>query len=74
MGCRHKTTHPQGVVAKINWENVGGHPYTGMFKGADTGYVRLSSAAAVNYDKPTSVPNMGVKLLRDDHDSANFVA
>ena len=45
-----------------------------MFKGADTGFVRLSTAAPVITSTPTMIPGMGVKLLRDGIDSANFPA
>ena len=45
-----------------------------MFKGADTGYVRMSSAKPAGEDPPSLAPGMGVKLLRDGVDSANFVA
>ena len=73
-GCRNKTIHAQGVVGKVKWENLGGHSYTGMFRGADTGYVRLSEAAPTDTKTPNLKPGMGVKLLRDGADSANFVA
>jgi len=53
---------------------LGGHPYTGIFKGGDTGYVRMSSAAPVDTKTPNMKPGMGVKFLRDGVDSANFVA
>ena len=72
-GCRNKTIHAQGNVGKIEWKSVGSHPYTGMFKGADTGYARLSVAKPVDTKTPNMAPGMGVKLLRDGHDSANFV-
>jgi hypothetical protein len=72
-GCRNKTIHAQGNVAKITWENLGGHKYTGMFKGADAGYARLSVAKPVDTKTPNLAPGMGVKLLRDGADSANFV-
>ena len=56
------------------WVSTEDHPYTGIFKGADAGYVRLSSAAPVNVDTPLMQPGMGVKFLRDGADSAGFVA
>ena len=70
-GCRNKTIHAIGSVAKAVWQDLGGHPYTGVFRGGDTGFVRFSSA------KPESfglAPGMGVKFLRDGQDSANFPA
>jgi len=41
--CRPKTAHPQGNVGKAEWRSKGDHPYTGIFQGADTGFVRLST-------------------------------
>jgi hypothetical protein len=32
---RLKTTHTQGVVAKVKWEPIVGNPYTGLY---ETGY------------------------------------
>ena len=45
-----------------------------MFKGSDFGYVRMSVAIPVDTSTPNMKPGMGVKLLRDGIDSANFVA
>ena len=73
-GCRNKTIHAQGSVAKVQWVSVGQHPYTGMFRGADAGYVRFSVAKPVDTKTPNLAPGMGVKLLRDGVDSANFVS
>ena len=72
-GCRNKTIHPQGLVAKVQWVDLGNHSYTGMFRGADTGFARLSLAAPIDTRSPNMRPGMGVKLLRDGVDSANFV-
>ena len=73
-GCRNKTIHSVGNVGKIEWVDLGNHPYTGIFKGGDSGYVRMSSAAPVDTKTPNIKPGMGVKFLRDGVDSANFVA
>lgn len=72
-GCRKKTIHNNGNVAKIQWKNTGSHPYTGMFEGADAGFARLSVAKPVDTKTPNMAPGMGIKLLRDGMDSANFV-
>ena len=73
-GCRNKTIHSKGNVGKVQWISSGSHSYTGIFKGADSGYVRMSSAAPVDTKTPNMKPGMGVKFLRDGIDSANFVA
>ena len=73
-GCRNKTIHSIGNVGKIEWVDLGNHPYTGIFKGGDSGYVRMSAAAPVDKKTPNLKPGMGVKFLRDGVDSANFVS
>ena len=73
-GCRNKTIHAIGDVAKVEWADKGSHPYTGIFKGGDTGFVRLSIAAPADTKTPNIAPGMGVKFLRDGVDSANFVS
>ena len=73
-GCRNKTIHAQGVVGKIEWISTDDHDYTGMFTGGDAGYIRMSVAKPVDTKTPNMAPGMGIKLLRDGKDSANFVA
>jgi len=81
--CRLKSIHSQGNVGKAEWKNLGGHSYTGIFLGADTGFVRLSSAFPVlrpediwddDEDKLVMNPTMAMKFLRDQTWSANAVA
>ena len=76
--CRRKGVHSQGNVGKAEWIDLGGHPYTGMFKGADTGFVRLSPVTPVNEDvtspAPKMNPSIAVKFLRDGIDSGNVSA
>ena len=49
-----------------------------MFKGGDTGFIRLSDLSAANPGNPTDMPwmwpSLAVKLLRDGKDSANAFA
>lgn len=47
LDCRLKTIHSQGNVAKAEFLSNGDHPFTGMFTGADTGFVRLSTVLPV---------------------------
>ena len=77
--CRMKAIHQQGNVGKAIWVSKGEHNYTGIFKGGDTGFVRLSAQTFVN--KPplepgafSLMPTHAVKFLRDHIDSANAVA
>ena len=43
-----KTFHGVGNVAKATWVSLGDHPYTGMFRGGDSGFVRLSTTFEVD--------------------------
>ena len=72
--CRTKTLHNVGSVAKIKWvsEDTAGHPFTGLFKGSDTGIIRFSTGSAPSGSGIT--PGIGIKLLRDGIDSGNLVA
>jgi len=44
-GTRSKLIHTEGVIATVKLTDSGKHPFTGLFKGADTGVVRMSVAA-----------------------------
>eukprot|EP00092_Neocalanus_flemingeri_P039229 GFUD01042706.1.p1 GENE.GFUD01042706.1~~GFUD01042706.1.p1 ORF type:complete len:321 (+),score=78.75 GFUD01042706.1:47-1009(+) len=73
-GSRNKYIHTVGAVAQVQWQDLGSHSYTGLFKGAGHGIVRLSLAKEPDTDYLTTVPGMGLKFLRDGMDSANLVA
>ena len=45
FSTRNKLIHSVGVVGKVIFKPFGGSPYTGIFKGANSGLIRLSSAA-----------------------------
>jgi len=45
LATRSKLIHSVGVVGKVIFKPFGGSPYTGIFKGANSGIIRLSSAA-----------------------------
>ena len=63
-----------GTVAKVKFQSSGSHPYTGIFKGANHGLVRLSFAKEPDTEGIITAPGMGLKFLRDGQDSANLVA
>lgn len=75
---RTKYIHSIGVHAKVKFVSTGNHPYTGIFKGANYGIVRLSAAAKpeipgyVLTGQPLA-PGMGLKFMRDGAESANLV-
>ena len=51
------------------------NPYTGIFRGADQGLIRLSAAVKPSADSGTPfTPGMGLKFLRDGKVSANLVS
>jgi len=47
---RTKFIHAVGATGKVRFVSNGNHPYTGIFKGADQGIVRFSSAAEPGED------------------------
>jgi hypothetical protein len=69
-----KFIHTEGAVAKVKLVNIGSHPFTGVFQGADHGIMRLSMAAEPDTSSISTVPSFGLKFLRDGIDSANVVA
>jgi len=73
-GTRYKLIHSVGTVGQVEWKDLGGHSYTGIFQGATKGYARLSQAKEPAPPKPGTAPGMGLKFLRDGMDSANLVA
>jgi len=71
---RAKVIHTVGAVGRVEWRDLGGHNYSGIFKGARHGLVRLSLALEPDTEKLNTAPGMGLKFLRDGVDSANLVA
>jgi hypothetical protein len=61
-------------VAKVSWEDRGGHDYTGLFDGgSDLGLIRMSEA---NYYLPEAsglTPSLAIKFLRDGMESVNHM-
>jgi len=72
-GTREKYIHTVGSTVQIKLETVK-NPFTGMFQGSDTGFIRMSTAAPADAKTPNSIPGFGLKLLRDGMDSANLVS
>lgn len=70
---RTKMTHPRGVTFKIAYKPVEGHSYTGVFKGAKHGIMRISETVRTFPEKGSTSPGFGIKFLRDGMDSANGV-
>jgi hypothetical protein len=66
--------HSVGTVAQVKLTSNGQHPFTGIFEGADNGFVRFSAAAKPDIKVKELTPAMGLKFLRDDMDSASLVA
>ena len=71
---RTKFIHSVGTVGKVKFVSNGKHEYTGIFKGADHGLIRMSSAAKPDEKSQPLAPGFGLKFLRDGVDSANLVA
>lgn len=67
-----KAIHAHGSVAKIRFIATSNTPFTGLFKGADYGFLRLSVT-----DDPASrgfAPGVAIKFFIDQQPSANFSA
>jgi len=71
---RAKVIHTVGAVGRVEWKDLGGHNYSGIFNGAQHGLVRLSLALEPDTKELNTAPGMGLKFLRDGVDSANLVA
>lgn len=71
---RVKVTHPVGTVTKVEFVAHPDTPYTGIFRGAKYGIMRISDTVATTPSKAMTVPGHGVKFLRDGMSSANWVA
>ncbi len=67
---RTKIFHPYGAVAKVVFEPVAGHGFTGLFAHRTPGLVRLSLAV----DDEEYVPGIGLKLFVDGQPSRNVHA
>merc|ERR1712142_1276069 len=73
-GTRYKYIHTVGTVGQVEWRDLGGHSYSGIFTGATKGVVRFSLAKEPSPPGLNTAPGMGLKFLRDGVDSANLVA
>ena len=70
---RTKMTHPRGVVMKVAFRPTIDSPYTGIFKGAKHGIMRISETVRTKPMMPQTSPGFGIKFLRDGIDSADAV-
>jgi len=72
---RQKVTHTQGVVARVEWEVVGDHGYTGIFgEGSDHAIIRMSEASNIVEASTGLTPSMAIKFLVDGKKSVNLFA
>ena len=71
---RVKMTHPVGTHTKIEFIAHKDSPYTGIFRGAEHGIMRISETVKTVPHKAKTVPGHGVKFYRDGMSSANWVA
>ena len=74
MGRRQKTTHTQGLVAKVQWEPVENNGYSGIFEtGSDHVIMRLSEAKNLNQHSKGLTPSAAFKFLIDGVESQNIM-
>ena len=68
-----KVMHAQGVVGLVRWEDLGGHPYTGMFDGGvDSALIRLSESNFAMSEASGLTPSLAMKFQRDGIESVNL--
>lgn len=72
-GIRDKVIHSVGSMGQVSWIDTGNHPYTGLFKGANKCFARMSLAKEPTKGKLNIAPGIGLKCPRDGMDSGNFV-
>ena len=72
---RKKFNHAQGVVGQITWEEVVGHPYTGLYKGKTNGLIRLSEGNFAPLPETNGLtPTIALKFPRTGKPSVNHLA
>jgi len=73
-GTRTKYIHSVGATGKVVFRRYQSKAqYSGIFEGADHGFIRLSTASKSS-NSQAMAPGMGLKFLRNGVDSANLVA
>lgn len=58
---------------KVAFKPTENTPYTGIFRGAQHGILRVSETVRTFPEKPNTSPGFGIKFLRDGMDSADTV-
>ena len=71
---RVKKSHPVGIHSKIELIAHPDQPYTGMFRGAKHGIMRISETSMTVPTRLKTAPGHAIKLLRDGMPSANWLA
>lgn len=70
---RVKMTHPRGVTFKVAFRPTVDSPYTGIFRGATQGLMRISETTRTFPENPQTSPGFGIKFLRDGMRAADTV-
>lgn len=68
---RFKILHPTGICSLFKFVSYDNHDYTGVFKGADYGLLRISEVGTVKKGADPST-SAGFKFFRDGVESANM--
>ena len=71
---RLKMTHPVGTITKVEFVAHPDSPYTGIFRGAREGIMRISDTTKTVPHVAKTIPGHGVKFYRDGMSSANWLA
>lgn len=68
-----KPIHPMGALAKVKFTAADSTPYTGLFQGADYGFLRMSVTGDPG-EEDAFTPGLALKLMVDGKRSENISA
>lgn len=68
---RPKTTHTQGIVAKVEWKSTSDR-FTGFYAKDTTALLRFSQTANLHEDSKGLLPSMAIKFLITGSKSENL--
>lgn len=74
---RPKINHAQGVLTKVEWQDLGGHSYTGLYSGNSEALLRMSESNFLVETDPASIgltPSLAMKFPRSGMRSVNHLA
>lgn len=71
---RQKVIHRMGMIASAKYISTNDHPYTGLFTGANLGFIRVSTVAVPAVPFIGTTPTFAAKFFRNGVPSGNLFA